>query len=217
MKIKRQSNFGKHLFSFSCVESIRLPIRLSPHLLRLLLIVCFAISITTPSQAYAGTCEQWVAKAVSIEGKVEARRLGENRWQQISLNDTFCAGDMIRVLDESRADLAFANQPLLRLDQNSAITLGGIEEKETTLAGLFKGAAKLDLIKGAAHFFSRLPRNLEVRTAFVNAGVEGTEFFIEVDDTKTSISVFEGKVLAANKAGNRSRQSPGTTRRSQAP
>ena len=66
---------------------------------------------------------------------------------------------------------------------------------------MFKGAASLDLIKGVAHFFSRLPRNLEVRTGFVNAGVEGTEFLIKVDDTKTSITVFEGKVLAANSAG----------------
>jgi len=101
------------------------------------------------------------------------------------------------------ADLAFANQPLLRLDENSAITLAAIEEESTGgLAGLFKEAVKMDLLEGAAHFFSRLPRNLEVRTAFVNAGVEGTEFFIKVADNKTIISVFEGKVLAANDAGS---------------
>jgi tetratricopeptide (TPR) repeat protein len=90
----------------------------------------------------------------------------------------------------------------LRLDQNSTITLAEIEQESEGLADLFKGAAKLDLLKGAAHFFSRLPRNLEVRTAFVNAGVEGTEFFIRVADNSTTITVFEGKVLAANEAGS---------------
>ncbi|MGB6972489.1 MAG: tetratricopeptide repeat protein, partial [Desulfobulbales bacterium] len=150
----------------------------------------------------AKTCEQWVAKAVSVEGKVEAKRDGETQWQQVQPDETFCAGDQIRVLDESRADLSFANQPLLRLDQNSTITLAGMEEESSGLADLFKSAAKLDLIEGAAHFFSRLPRNLEVRTGFVNAGVEGTEFFIKVADNKTFISVFEGKVLAANESGN---------------
>ena len=65
------------------------------------------------------------------------------------------------------------------------------------------GATESDnlAIKGAAHFFSRLPKNLEVRTGFVNAGVEGTEFLVEVDDTRTTITVFEGKVLASNSAG----------------
>ncbi|PLX52544.1 MAG: TonB-dependent receptor, partial [Desulfobulbaceae bacterium] len=158
--------------------------------------------IIAPLSVSAKTCEQWVAKAVSVEGKVEAKRDGETQWQQVQPDETFCAGDQIRVLDESRADLSFANQPLLRLDQNSTITLAGMEEESSGLADLFKSAAKLDLIEGAAHFFSRLPRNLEVRTGFVNAGVEGTEFFIKVADNKTFISVFEGKVLAANESGN---------------
>ncbi|MBW2505922.1 MAG: TonB-dependent receptor [Deltaproteobacteria bacterium] len=161
------------------------------------------VSITlTPLNAAAESCEQWVAKAVSVQGTVEVKRNGETQWQQVQFEDTFCAGDTIRVLEESRADLAFANQPLLRLDQNSTITLAEIEQESEGLAELFKGAAKLDLLKGAAHFFSRLPRNLEVRTAFVNAGVEGTEFFIKVADNSTTITVFEGKVQAANEVGS---------------
>ncbi|KPK22929.1 MAG: hypothetical protein AMJ61_16600 [Desulfobacterales bacterium SG8_35_2] len=168
-----------------------------------LLPVALVLAITfVPLNASAKTCEQWVAKIVSVEGRVEVKRNGETQWQQVQLEETFCAGDQIRVLEESRADLSFANQPLLRLDQNSTITLAGVEEETSGIADLFKSAAKLDLIEGAAHFFSRLPRNLEVRTGFVNAGVEGTEFFIRVADNKTFISVFEGKVLAANESGN---------------
>ena len=154
-----------------------------------------------PTMIYAASCEQWVAKAVSVEGQVESRLVGETQWQQISLDDTFCAGDMIRVLENSRAGLAFVNQPLLRLDQNTSITLGEIKTEGEGLTGVLAGAASLDLIKGTAHFFSRLAKNLEVRTGFVNAGVEGTEFLVEVDDAKTSIIVFEGKVVASNSAG----------------
>ncbi len=154
-----------------------------------------------PTIAYAASCEQWVAKVVSVEGQVESRLVGETQWQQVSLDDTLCAGDMIRVLENSRAGLAFANQPLLRLDQNTSITLGEIKTEGEGLTGVLAGAASLDLIKGTAHFFSRLAKNLEVRTGFVNAGVEGTEFLVEVDDAKTSITVFEGKVLASNSAG----------------
>jgi tetratricopeptide (TPR) repeat protein len=51
------------------------------------------------------------------------------------------------------------------------------------------------------HFFSRLPRNLDIRTAFVNAGVEGTEGVVKVGDDKAEVTIFEGKVVAANESG----------------
>ncbi len=202
MENSRINNLEELLFSqkYSGLEKV-----VKKNLLKLLTLFLFFVVVsvfTTPLSAAAESCEQWVAKAVSVQGTVEVKRNGETQWQQVQLEDKFCAGDMIRVLEESRADLAFANQPLLRLDQNSTITLAEIEQESEGLAGLFKGAAKLDLLEGAAHFFSRLPRNLEVKTAFVNAGVEGTEFFIKVADNSTTITVFEGKVLAANEAGS---------------
>ena len=140
----------------------------------------------------AATCEQWVAKAVSVQGSVEVKRVGETQWQPVRLNDTYCPGDTIRVDDKSRADLALVNQPVLRLDQGSTVTLKGMKEER---------ASVIELFKGAAHFFSRTPKALEVQTAFVNAGVEGTEFFVRVDEDRTILSIFSGKVLASNDAG----------------
>ena len=146
-----------------------------------------------PGISSAATCEQWVAKVVSVQGTVEARRVGQTPWQQVSLNETFCPGDAIRVQEKSRADITLVNQPILRLDQNSTITLGGVKEERTSV---------LEMARGAAHFFSRVRRGLQVNTAFVNAGVEGTEFFVKVEEGKTSLSIFEGKVLAYNDAGS---------------
>jgi tetratricopeptide (TPR) repeat protein len=141
----------------------------------------------------AVSCDPWVAKAVSVQGGVEVRRSGATQWQRVNLNDTFCAGDQVRVLERSRADLTFLNQPVLRLDQNTTITLGGVTPQSSSL---------VELIKGAVHFFSRRPRNLEVHTAFVNAGVEGTEGLIEVQADRALITIFEGKVLASNQGGS---------------
>ncbi|TFH32654.1 MAG: tetratricopeptide repeat protein, partial [Deltaproteobacteria bacterium] len=100
--------------------------------------------------------------------------------------------DTIRTDKKSRADIALYNHPVLRLDQNSTITLGGMKDERTSI---------VDMLGGAALFFSRVTRNLEVRTATVNAGVEGTEFFVRVEEGKTDLTVFEGKVLASNAAG----------------
>jgi tetratricopeptide (TPR) repeat protein len=141
----------------------------------------------------ATTCDPWVAKMVSVQGNVEARRAGQTEWRRARLNDTYCSGDRIQVGERSRADVVLVNQPILRLDQNSTITLGAVKEQRTSV---------IELIKGALYFFSRLPRNLEVRTAFVNAGVEGTEGLITAEAERTLISIFEGKVLATNQAGS---------------
>ena len=113
-------------------------------------------------------------------------------WQPVRLDDTFCPGDEIRVLDNSRASLSLINESVLRLNANSAITVQEFKDNKTSL---------IDMFKGAAHFFSRRPNSLEVTTPYVVAGVRGTEFLIRVEDDQTFISIFEGGVLASNDAG----------------
>jgi hypothetical protein len=93
-----------------------------PHFLGLLLSFIM-VALLYPCPSPAQTQEQWVAKVVSVQGTVQARRVGETQWQPVKLNDTYGAGDTIRVLDRSRADLALANRPILRLDQGTTITL----------------------------------------------------------------------------------------------
>ena len=140
---------------------------------------------------------------VSVQGNVEVRRAGQTQSQPARLNETYCAGDRIQVGDKSRADIALVNQPVLRLDQNTIITLAGLKDERASI---------IDLARGALHFFSRLPRNLEVNTAFVNAGVEGTEGLVQVEADRTLITIFEGKVLAANAAGSLRARQPASRR-----
>ena len=93
------------------------------HHLSLIACLCFMATLLYPCVTWAATCDQWIAKAVSVEGIVEVQRAGETQWQTVKLDDTFCPGDTIRVDDKSRAAISLANQPLLRLDQNTTITL----------------------------------------------------------------------------------------------
>jgi len=141
--------------------------RTLPCQLSLILCLTFAATLLYPCAALAETCE--------VEGNVDVQRAGETQWQTVKLDDTFCPGDTIRVDDNSRTALSLENQPLLRLDQNTTITLGGVKEKQTSV---------VTLAKGAVHFFSRIRRNREVMTGFVNAGVEGTEGLIRVEENR---------------------------------
>jgi tetratricopeptide (TPR) repeat protein len=153
----------------------------------------FFVMAFFPNASFAERCEKWAAKVVSVQGTVEARLKGEKEWRPVRLDDTYCPGDVIRVQEKSRADVALGNHPVLRLDENSTIVLGGLKDERTSL---------VELVGGAVHFFSRVVRNLEVQTAFVNAGVEGTEGAIRVEKDRTLITIFEGKVLATNEAGS---------------
>ena len=109
-----------------------------------------------------------------------------------AIDDIYCPGDMIRVQERSRADVALMNQSVLRLNANTLITLEGVKEERTSI---------VSLLMGAAHFFSRAPRSLEVRTPFTVAGVRGTEFLISVMVNETFLSIFEGTVRVANEVG----------------
>jgi ferric-dicitrate binding protein FerR (iron transport regulator) len=138
-------------------------------------------------------CDPAPAKAVSVQGSVEARRAGASDWQAVRLNDTFCPGDAIRVQERSRADIALLDQSVLRLNAGSTITVEAPKERTTGV---------VDLVRGAVHFFSRGPRSLEVNTPFTVVGVRGTEFLISLEPERTLLTVFEGTVVAENPAGS---------------
>ena len=164
----------------------------TPYLVRFFIAASLFMGIPGLAVAAATNCDPSAAKAVSVQGTVESRAAGEGSWQPVRLDDTFCPGDEIRVLDNSRASLSLINESVLRLNANSAITVQEFKDNKTSL---------IDMFKGAAHFFSRRPNSLEVTTPYVVAGVRGTEFLIRVEDDQTFISIFEGGVLASNEAG----------------
>lgn len=146
-----------------------------------------------PISVSAQPCKEWAGKIVSAQGTVEVRKAGDAQWMEAKLNETFCPGDMVRVHQNSRAAIVLTNEALIRIDQNTTIAFKGLDEQKTFL---------LDMLSGVAHFFSRFPKRLKVKTSFVNAAIEGTEFYVQVGTDEALVSIFEGNVLASNAAGN---------------
>ena len=160
-----------------------------------LIMVCLLCPGHTPAQdtsSGSATCDSWISKLVSIQGSVKVKRNDGTHWQPTHLEDTFCPGDRIRVGANSRAAVVLANEAVMRLDQHTTIVFQGVETKKSFL---------LDLLEGAAHFFSRKMRSLKFSTPFVNGVVEGTEFLVRVNADKASIVLFEGQILAENARG----------------
>lgn len=135
----------------------------------------------------------WVSKIVSVQGRVSVKRPGDSEWQSVRLNESLFAGDQIRVDANSRAGIMLRNDAVVRLDQNTTLEFTEIE-KDTTFI--------IKLLKGAANFFSRRPRSLKILTPFVNGVVEGTEFYLQVDQDQTRIDLFEGRIVVSNAHGS---------------
>lgn len=142
----------------------------------------------------APDCDVPAARLVSAEGNVEIKHESFRDWQPIAQGDAVCAGDFIRTGPYSRSGILIdGSDTLIRLDQNTSFQLVAPDRKPNSL---------IEVISGALHFISRIRHNLEVRTPFVNAAVDGTEFLVQVDAEETTLVLYEGDVLASNAAGS---------------
>ena len=156
-------------------------------------ICMLALAGLIPTSALSADCAPWIARLVSLEGKVEVRRSNAARWLPTGINETYCFGDQLRVGAQSRASVELNNDTILRLDQKSLLILPEAKKERLSF---------VELLKGALHLISRVKGRLEVRTPFVNAGLEGTEFVVRVQESETQVSVIEGKVKVSNDFGS---------------
>jgi tetratricopeptide (TPR) repeat protein len=134
-----------------------------------------------------------VARIESITNSVQIIQVSSKAPVLATREGQICAGDTIQVGDNSRALVLMlgSNTPLV-IDQNSAFV---VTDAPTG------GRTVIDLVRGALLFITRIRRSIEIRTPFVNAAIEGTEFVVRVLDDRTVITVFEGIVRATNAAG----------------
>ena len=171
-----------------------------------ILIIAPAMSAAAPNE-----CADWIAKVVSTEGRVETRPASDASpnitqsadWQPVSLHQTLCPGSTVRTQARSRAALLLRNNTVLRLSQTSTLTLPAAQPDKPFW---------LELLDGAINVITRTPKKFQVDTPFVNAAVDGTEFFVkiaraplpeggEINSGQTTVSVFEGRVIAENTTG----------------
>lgn len=161
---------------------------------RLTGMVLFGLLASFQTQG-ADVCEPVIGRIVSVEGMVEVQRTGASRWQAAELNDVLCQGDTVRSGAKSRTALALINEAVLRLDQLTTLQLVDIvpEPEEQSI---------LEHIKGLFSSFSRQPRTMAINTAYLNGAIEGTEFVVQTDEERSTITVLEGIVRASNDLGS---------------
>lgn len=155
----------------------------------LLLLGLAALSMEARAQ-----CEVAAGRFVSMQGTVEIQDSSGSSGRAASLSDPLCRGDLIRTGPLSRAAAALVNGSVLRIDQNTTISLDEISPDRSV-------RSLLRLVTGAIMSFSRKPRQVQVSTVAATIGIRGTEFVLRASDDKTEVSVFEGEVAATNDHG----------------
>lgn len=122
------------------------------------------------SFARAADCSPSLAQLVLVKGSVELVRQGTSRLTVADVNAGLCAGDTVVVHQGAQAALLLSNATVVRLDQGTTVTLSPSAGARPAL---------LNVVSGAIYVISRTPRPFRVRTPFINANVEGTEFLVE--------------------------------------
>lgn len=136
----------------------------------------------------------WQAVVVAAEGVVQIET--PKGWVLLKPGDALCHGDTIRTGPFSRASVRIPEGTLVRIDADSAIRVHAVENETQSWFDVV-----VKLIKGTLHAISRDPESLSFDTPFVNAGIEGTEFVLEVTEEGTAVTVLEGEVALENRYG----------------
>lgn len=165
------------------------------------------LALVSARQGWAADpCPAPIAELVLVKGQVDLRRRGDATVTAAQRSTMLCPGDSLVVQARSQAALLLNNQSAVRIDQGTTITFATDDN-----------APLLDVTSGAVYVISRTPRPFKVRTPFINANIEGTEFLVEArraladvedascpvehdDDTaglgRDRITVYEGRVRA---------------------
>ncbi len=134
------------------------------------------------------SCAEWSAELTAVEGVVEVLAFGGTpEWLVVASGHRVCTGDTIRIDAASRATLKLPDESTFRLAEHTTVVLAEPPSGSGSL---------VNLLRGLIHVISRDPRRLNFTTPYANAGLEGTEFDLRVDDDlrQTEVTVLEGEV-----------------------
>jgi tetratricopeptide (TPR) repeat protein len=175
---------------------------------------CGALALGSASNvaAQAQPCADTIGELTVVEGAVELQASGSADWRFGTSGSPVCLGDTIRVARAARALLTLPDGSTLKFDENTTVVL----ERAVPAGG-----SLIELLRGLIHVISRDPRQLRFTTPHINAGLEGTEFDIGVNETanQTEIAVLEGVVRVTSPYGDLSvsRDQLGVGKTGQAP
>lgn len=136
------------------------------------------------------------AELIAFQGRTEIRESGGEDWQPAQLKQSLPARSTVRTGEASWASILFLDQTQIKLSSNALFQI-----KEVASSG--NGQTLVEMRRGRAWTQSKTPpARFIMQTPAVNAGIEGTDWVVDVDaDGTTLISVLSGEVRCFNDRG----------------
>jgi Tfp pilus assembly protein PilF len=124
-----------------------------------------------------------------VQGTVEIRRGERGAWLPAKLNDLLAAGDEVRTLERSRAEVVLISGAIIKLGAFS-----DMQVPPTVAVQMKRGIFQIfnrDRMKGGSY---SLPGAV--------AAIRGTDFLVQVaEDGRSTLSVLDGEVTLSNRVG----------------
>ena len=126
----------------------------------ILMILLTSLAWSVRGFAQPNCTQEALATVISLQGNVSFDPKSNGSWHEAQLNETLCEGSKIWVKPDSRVSLALPGNDVLRLKENTILTLKIINLNQTSL---------LDVVKGFIHFISRKPKEVKIESGIANA------------------------------------------------
>jgi tetratricopeptide (TPR) repeat protein len=154
-------------------------------------------SILADGEARAAIADGRAAEILSIQGRAEYRIDEGGKWVDATSQQPLYGGNWIRTGDLSRIAVMFVDETQVRLNQNTTL-----EVKQVNPPGKF-GQSVLRVLLGRMWARTKaVPTNLAITTPSATAGIRGTDWELDVEDSgRSTVAVFSGEVEFYNDQG----------------
>lgn len=123
-------------------------------------------------------------------GEVQVRKAGQDQWKAAEMGMALAAGDVVRTLVESRAELTLADGSKLDVSEKSIFEVKGVNaEAQQNSFKLLTGNLSANVKK-----LTKSRSEFKVESPVAIAAIRGTKFSMQVGEGQAVIRVTEGKV-----------------------
>ncbi|MBI4061547.1 MAG: FecR domain-containing protein [Elusimicrobia bacterium] len=150
---------------------------------------CLSLLASAPARAASPVA----GVVISMEGKAEFQKAGEEAFRPLKFNEMLREGDVVKTGHGVRVGIAFVGGAELRINENSSFKMeSGGGSKPTSVFTQF-GNAWTRLLHGKS--------GMRVRTPNAVAAVRGTEADVNYGTGPMTVKVYEGFVDVTNAKG----------------
>lgn len=170
------------------------------HTVIFMLCIVFCTSLSVLCQ---GNTAQERVTVRSIVGKAEVRSPKTGKWRPARVGMTVKVKWDVRTYVESSLELKFQGGTILKLGENSVVSLSTLLQNQSS------NATKSNVKVGSGQVWANVRKLVSKKSKFTFetptavAAIRGTRIRIEVDKSKTVVDVYEGSVSVRNKGSRK--------------